>query len=381
MNIITSRSLHLGLYLFVNSLFIAKYFSRVTSYSWLVILAYCSVIISGIYIYDLVVRRNSYQRLLKPATYILLAIMTTGIGTLLIKIDPYSVNVDRWSAVSFFLDHLFKGQYPYAAHTHLCETNFPSPFPVWYLINLPFYLMKDVGLNLIFFLLGTAVLLYYFFESYKSLLLFVLLLAISPAYWWEVSVRSDSLSNALLVFGFILWTTKRHHTLQSNTLLNAIGTGLIAATRLSAVLPLAIYYFRDFWEASWKKKTLFIAVSFAVVAVAFLPFFFWGGNATAFLSRNPFMSQTSVGNRYILLFMIAMGILFSYYWKNYKELLALLSLFVFLFILLSEIALIISRNAYGTIFEDRVIDISYFTLCFPYCLALIVSKYAVVGKN
>ena len=62
-------------------------------------------------------------------------------------IDPYSIKVDRWSAIHNFLTCLLAGEYPYAAQTHL--GGYGSPFPVWQLFHLPFYLLGNVGLSLI----------------------------------------------------------------------------------------------------------------------------------------------------------------------------------------------------------------------------------------
>ncbi|MGC3977322.1 MAG: hypothetical protein QM751_03245 [Paludibacteraceae bacterium] len=150
--------------------------------------------------------------------------------------------MDRWSAVTFFIDSVFQHKYPYSVHTHVSTTNFPSPFPMWYLINLPFYLLGDVGYGLVSFMLLPLMLVLYFSQSYKKTILFLLLFVFSPAYWWEVMVRSDSLSNALLIFSFVTWFYLSDKSLNKNLTLAIIIIGLFASTRFSAILPLALFF-------------------------------------------------------------------------------------------------------------------------------------------
>jgi len=361
------------LYLFVNGLFILKYLPRV-GVSSLLILAIYSVflIISTLLFFSY--HYEISEKTFRIAYWLLLLIMVLIIFGSLIAIDRYSVRVDRWSAVTFFLDNFFQGKYPYAAHTHVSLTNFASPFPVWYMINLPFYIMGDVGLGLIFFLLLTAFLVKYFFTSYRKSFFFLLLLCVSPAYWWEVAVRSDSLSNALLVFAFILWFTKQNYQLSNKFWLSIIVCGLIASTRLSAILPLALFFFRPYVQLSWKQKVIFPLGVLGIVLLAFLPFIFWDTNSWIFFTRNPFMSQTSVGNPFVLLVMMIFGGVAAFYWKNIRKFFSTTSIFIFIFVLSAQISLILTRGIQENIFKDSLYDVSYFTLLLPYCLVFLVDS-------
>jgi hypothetical protein len=303
-----------------------------------------------------------------------LALISIAIIVTLFSIDPYSVRVDRWSAVTFFLDGLFRGDYPYGIHTHVGITNFPSPFPVWYIINLPFYFLGDVGTGLIFFLGLTAFCIRYFFDSYKKSFLFLILLFISPAYWWEIIVRSDSLSNALLVFCFIAWFSKKEYTLSGRFGLAILFCSLLASTRLSALLPLALFFFKPWLNLPWKRKIIFPFALIAIIFLTFSPFIFWDTTTWIFFSRNPFMSETSVGNIYVLLLMILLGCVLAYRWQGMEQFLDFTSLFIFLFILCSQVSLLLTHGTNGTIFTDVRYDISYFTLLFPYCLTSLSEK-------
>ena len=257
--------------------------------------------------------------------------MITGafavIGLALWKIDPLSVRVDRWSATSYFLDALFDGRYPYGVHTHVPPTahSFPSPFPLWQYINIPFWLMGDVGFGLFFFLLLSFVSVRWFAGSYKKALLFLLLLLLSPAYWWEVAVRSDGLRNALLIFCLIFYIEKRRIT------------------------------FSTHWWA-------------VVVAILFfVPYVLWDTETWIFFSRNPFMEQTRQGNFFVTCTVALLGIMLALRSKTFMQCIHTISLMVFLFILLTQIVLFADDGLSRFLLNDDC-DISYFTLSFPYCL-------------
>lgn len=364
-----SLSVQLLLFLTVNALFILKYFDRAGINPYISLSVYVVFIISFIFLYQRLSSKIS-EKIYKSIFFLLIIAIIIAIVTLFIAIDPYTIRVDRWSALSFFWDNIFRGDYPYAAHTHVSKGNFASPFPLWHLISLPFYLLGDVGLGIIFFLILLCFTLKYYFNSYQEALFFLLLLSLSPGYWWEVSARSDSLSNALLVFMIILWFSKTKRTLSNNLLLSIIICGSIAATRMSAIIPLAIFFFRPYLNLTTKQKFIFPIASLLVALLYFLPFIFWDTENWVFFSRNPFMSQTGNGNIYILAFMLILGIIASLNWKNELHYLWVTSIFIFLFILSNQIFQIINAGQ-GNLFSDGVSDISYFNLSLPYCLAFL----------
>ena len=363
-----NRIIQMILYLFVNTLFILKYLPRIDVNTTIPVIIYCVFIIGVFFFYQKKLLKIS-ENLLKIIGLFAFIVVSFLIIIILIKIDPLSVRVDRWSAVTYFLDGLFKGEYPYAISTHVSASNFPSPFPAWHYLNIPFYLMGDVGIGLIFFL---AFFLYSFFlfsKSYKRTFFLLLLLALSPAYWWEVAVRSDSLSNAMLVLSLILIFQSKSWTLHNHLTLIAILTGIIVSTRLSAALPIALFLFPSFLNLNIGKRIRFLAIVSATVLVFFLPYILWDTQDWIFFKRNPFMSQSSVGNVYLLIVMIIIGVYVSVNWKNFEQYLNTASSFIFVFILASQICLIMTKGIQGNIFSDSLYDISYFSLILPYCIA------------
>ena len=362
------------LYLFVNILFIFKYLTRTEISVPLITVLYISGILGFVYLYFKWSPKVS-EKLFKYSSFVLLSITLILIAVGLLYIDPYTVRVDRWSAVSFFLEGLFNGEYPYGIHTHVSETNFPSPFPLWHVINIPFYLLGDVGIGLIFFLIITFVTVKIYFNSYRKAFFFLILLILSPAYWWEVAVSSDSLSNGFLVLTFILWYTKKGYSVDKNFWLTIILCGIIASTRLSAVLPVALFLFAQYIQTNWLKKILFPLSILAFVLVVFMPFVLWTIDGTyVFFTRNPFMSQTSVGNPVFLIIMIVAGIIFALKWKNTDEYFEYAASFMFIFMAGSQLSLIMTRGISGSFFTDSTYDLSYFTLYLPYTLMALASK-------
>ena len=370
--IFRKHSIQIFLFLFVNALFIIKYFPRAgisPVVSLAIYIIFFLFLVSSFYTFS----QKVSEKIFKNAFCGLLIIMILAIVGALIIINPYNIRVDRWSALSFFWDSLLIGKYPYSTHTHLSATSYPSPFPLWHIINLPFYLLGEVGIGLIFFLVLTASSIHLFFKSFRKSFFFLLLLCISPAYWWEVATRSDSLNNALFVFIIILWLAKTNRTLTNSFLLITVICGLVAATRLTAILPLALYLLKPYLKLPWRLRIIFPLTILGIFLLIFSPFIFWDTNNWIFFHRNPFMSQADKGNSYILIFMLIVGYFMALKWKNIHQFFYTSSVFIFSFILLSQVNLIYHYDWSKVLFMDHICDISYFSLMLPYCLAYFTS--------
>lgn len=357
------------LFLLINGFFVVKYVSR-TSVNPLLALVLYALLAVGTFGLLKWKSRICYERTCRYLFWGLISFLILAIVLLLTKIDPYSVQVDRWSAVTFFWDYFFQGKYPYATTTHVSDINYPSPFPVWMALNLPFYWLGDVGYNLIFFLLFAALMLRYYFGSYRQPLIFLILLALSPAYWWEIVVRSDSLSNGFLTFGFILWFSKKDGSLSDNFWTAVLCCGLLASTRMSSYLPLALFFFKPYIQLPWKKMILLPLCILGILFLTFSPFVFWDTQDWVFFSRNPFMSQSIGSNIYQLLIMVALGICLSWKWKSMTQFFSFTGVFMFVFFISSQIIRFYLKG-YDVWDFSQNYDISYFSLALPYCIGAI----------
>ncbi len=353
------------LYAALNIMFLLKYVPRAGVSEALVSLAWIVVAGATIALAALMMRKSK-ERAAMWLTAALTGVMIGMIAVALVKIDPLSVRVDRWSATTYFLDALFSGQYPYGVHTHVSENNFPSPLPFWHYLNIPFYLLGDVGWQLVAFLLLAVVAVWWYTGSWKPTFLFTLLFALSPAYWWEVAVRSDGLSNMLLVFCFVLLVQKKDIGFGNRWWLLALLCGLLATTRLSAVMPLALLLFRPYLTSGWKKMLLFPLIVLAVVFLLFVPYIFWDTDSWIFFSRNPFMSQTSTGSGWVLMMFVALGMLVALLWRTMADYMAAAAWFMFLFMIVSITVVWITSIPRLPFFENPDCDISYLTLALPF---------------
>ena len=357
-------------FLLVNSAFILKYTAR-TPYSPLLFLVLWLVAAAAVvWTFRRIV--SSEGRARWAVTAMMVAAVAL-IAALLIVVDPLSVNVDRWSATTYWLDALFDGVYPYGVHTHVCETNYPSPFPLWHYLNLPFWLMGDVGLGLIFFILLLVVTLQWYGRSWRLTAQALLLLMLSPAYWWEVAVRSDGLSNAILIFCVVLFMERRI-SFTTHWPLAALIVGLAASTRLSAIIPLGLYLAASYLRSSRLSLCLSPLIVVAVVAAFFMPFILWDTTTWPFLSRNPLLTQSSTGNPWTLLAMAAVALLLILrYNKNLWRYMNSTAAFMFLFFLVAITYNHLVNHAGTHPFDDADFDISYLTLSMPYALYAIAA--------
>ena len=282
-------------YLFVNLLFVLKYVQRVTPYYIGVGALY---VVMGVLL--LWVMRRYLQAVKHPAYvgWMFFAVILAGGLYLQYSIDIYSLQVDRWSAIHFFWDECLLGNYPYAAGTHL--GGYGSPFPVWQLFHLPFYLLGNVGLS-VFFVSALFLWVVSRFYGAKSMLVVTSLLLFSPAYWYEIAVISDLITHLLLVASLVLYLYNKQISLSDHVCAIACLAGLLGSTRFIALIPLATLYGKPFLQLSIKDKLVFVFTTIAVFVLTFLPFLLWEGSTLLSFQYSPFVLQTRLGSVGVLL--------------------------------------------------------------------------------
>ena len=153
----------------------------------------------------------------------------------------------------------------------------------------------------------------------------------------------------------------------------AIIAGCLASTRLSAIIPVALYLFKPWLEADWKIKIGFVAIAATILFCAFAPYIFWDTASWIFFRRNPFMSQTSPGNPWILGIMILIAIGIAYKKQTFYYYACTTSVFMFAFMLFTQLG-VIYRSAEPVTLFDICCDISYFTLALPYAIIALILR-------
>lgn len=358
------RILSWSIYLFINLIFCIKY-NPVADIKVLYMLITYPLLILGVN--KLTQYKNIQQR---NGFFILVASCMLLLAFLLMHyIDKYSIDVDRWSALTFWSENLKNGIFPYGTPTHM--GGYASPYPVWQLFHFPFYLLGDTGYGQLFCLLVFFVFLYLNRKRMNSRA-FLLLLALSPGFWWEMSVRSDLLCNMLLVYIFLssmfyygFWEKHRY--------LSALIVGLFLCTKMLVVIPLFIFMFPKFIQLDIKERGKVVLLVLAGLLIPFLPFLFGEHGILNHPEYNPILQQTRQGNIWVVIFLLIMIVFASLKWKTMRDCFFFSGLFLFLLILFVGIEITLYNDINYTIFGDEF-DISYFNVSIPFFLFCINSK-------
>ena len=363
MNILYSNSIQFFIYLLVNLLFVIKYGLRYCSLP--IVLLLCLVYTLSVVFGIRYVKRINIKLLGALSLLLFLSLLVIQNS-----IDPYSIQVDRWSAIHNFIYNLLHGQYPYSAQTHL--GGYGSPFPVWQLFHIPFYFLGNVGLSIALATLVFYCVIYIVYDKAMACYSFLLLL-LSPAFVYEVLVRSDLITNFLLVASIILLLRKYHVTINSHYCRLAILCGLVMCTRLSAIIPFFTYYFREYIQAKWSIRISFPIIVLLVFAISFLPFLLWDSEMLLFFEYNPFILQSRQGNVLDFILFIPIGIFLSLNWKDNIGTYALhTACLLILLVVVTFIHNMYNNNNWDQLFESSY-DITYFNMCLPFVIVAIIN--------
>lgn len=371
MNRIIQRIL-LFLFLIINVLFVDKYASRITEYHWFVSLAY---LIVGALIVWIVIKK------LMSSIHASKWLMVIGLSFLLLAIvlqyfvDPLSLQVDRWSAIHNFLNGMLAGEYPYGQQTHL--GGYGSPFPVWQVLHLPFYFLGNVGLSIFVVVLAFIGTLYYIYSN-KVALMATILLVISPAFWYEIVVRSDLITNIMLMAVLVEWLSYKRIKLGDYPGLVGILSGLVLSTRLIALIPICVLYGYEFLRVDWRKQCVFLLTTILTAVTTFLPFLFWEGSTLLFFEYNPFVLQTRQGS-WIVLFVFAMiAIAMTIYLKENKTYRnAFTGMILNVLVVMAFVEKMWQQNLWDALYSSAF-DITYLTIGLPFYIAHLSCD---LGKN
>ncbi len=356
-------------FLSINCLFIAKYITR-THVNLLVGLSLYLVVIFVLYLF---VKRimNCHDRTIKYLYFSLSLLILTGIVIIQYSTNPYSLMVDRWSAINNFIEYLFQGKYPYLAKTHL--GGYGSPFPVWQFLHIPFYLLGNIALGMCFSFILLSITLRWYFSDYRKPLIFMLFLFVSPAFWYEVTTRSDLFYNLLDCLLIILVFHKNKYSISNHPIIIGIICGLFLSTRLSVFFPFLIYFFKDFMDVNGKQKLIFFSVSVLSFVISFAPLFIWDFHSLMFFRYNPFVLQTRQGSILEVILLLVVAILFSLKWKtDFNKCIHLISYSLLLLVLMTFIHNMILDNFHYGLFTGKY-DITYFNMALPFCVFILCS--------
>lgn len=363
-----------ALFIIINVLFVAKYSARITE-----AVSLCATLSSIVFYYILfrfvipyIYKESSKLKIAKfkvLSVFCLLAF--AGMLAVQYAIDPYSVQVDRWSALHFPIQNLLSGIYPYTANTHLGGN--ASPFPVWQILHIPFYLMGNVGLS---FFAAAALFLWscWKVQGREKTLVVGLLLCTSVAVWYEVAVRSDLITNMLLLAAIInmVFPHMSQQWVEQRRWWIACAVGLLACTRMIVLVPIAILLFPYFIRMNWRRQIATALLTAFVFALTFVPFALWDWQEFYYFQYNPWALQTRQGNPSDFLLFIPLAIFLANHKGNEGKYYRNCALMLFLFVAITFV-----HNMYleenWDLFSSSY-DITYLSTALPFCLLGIIRK-------
>jgi len=349
------------IYLLINSLFVAKYLERTGFPVWIAVSAFVLAIPALLYGISVLPRK-----VFTVATITLAVLTVAGILIMHRAIDPLSVQVDRWSAIDHFLQRLLKGEYPYLAQTHL--GGYGSPFPFWNAFHLPFHLLGDVAIGMTVVVIALIVSVKPITGSAKQACTYLLLLTASPAFWYEVAVRSDLIYNFILCYLILAWWNRKGMSVTSSLRTTAIVSGLMLSTRLAIVVPFFLFLFPGFVEAGPTKRFQFAGIAALTFVLTFLPFVVWDFDQLVFFEYNPFVLQTRQGSPLEPLLLLAMLLPLSLGWKgDFRRFSFFTALTLVVFVAVTFIHRMITDQFHSGLFSSRY-DITYFSMSLPFVI-------------
>ena len=356
------------LYIAVCYIMACKYSMRATEHFGYVSMSYAVILALVTLLFNR--RKTIISRHSEAIFWSMAVIMAVAMAAVQYHFDPMQNQVDRWSAIANPLTAMFSGQFPYSAQTHL--GGYASPFPVWMVFHIPFWALGNVGLSEIFTALLFVISIKAAYGSQAGIKATVLL-ALSLNLWYETAVRSDLISNFLLLASFINLLICKKITFSKYPFMLAAIAGLWLSTRISTAFPLFIMFF-PFWlrlSAGRKVSTLLIAA--AVLCLTFLPFALWDWHELFYAENNPFSLQSRQGRPADSLLLLAVAVIMALKWKGNNKMLMLFS--AIMLILVPVLAYGHNMYVYGnwTDIFNSAYDITYLDASLPFCITLMAA--------
>jgi hypothetical protein len=351
----------IGIYNFVNLLFIYKYSVMVTSHHLATCLVY-AVIVNLLFVILFIRNKKEPYRQYPGGFYLLMTgVITIVLFIFMTQLAPSQIEVARSPALYQWIERFLQGEFPYKAETR------PSALPFLFILSIPFYLLGEVGLLQIaaFLFFSLLVLTNPLKRSIRGGAC-ILFLSISPVFLYELVVRSDLFSNMilLLLFGVLLEKVTEKELKPPSILLLGAAGGFLLATRM-IVIPVYIFVLIPYLRNRRENFTWFIAGSLLSFAVITLPFWFWDN--IYFLDRGPFAIQSSYISTWTIVPIMLLTILEGLKVKSLVQACSSSALVLFAAVFLPFLHCLLLEGWQGAIFDDRF-DISYFAFCLPFLI-------------
>lgn len=352
-----------AIFVIVNMLFVAKYGLRLIGvWAWLLAAIYGSTL----FFWLRLLPRLTAKKAGRCAIWIAFSVMMLAAVVMQYSIDPLTLQVDRWDGLHCPISYLLQGKYPYMAQNHL--GGYASPFPIWMLLHVPFYLLGNVGLS-VFAAIALLLFSIYRRQGQDAAAGAAMMLFSAAGIWYEIAVRSDLITNMLVCTAVInlLHPYLRREWLERYWLWIGIGIGLMASSRLVVLIPIAICLFPYYLKTGWKVQLGFPLVAVAIFVLTFAPFVLWDPNNFFGFEYTPWRLQTRRGYTGDMLLYLPLGVFLAMQWKgNIRRMYSNCALIIIAFWIISVAHRMIDCQVWNLF--SYYYDITYFSTALPFCI-------------
>lgn len=345
-------------YEFINLLFIYRYASRITD-SYLVVFPVYFAVTGLVFFFG---RKIPLFRI-RHFYGLLLFVSAVFLFFLMRQYEPGAIRVARYSALTAWIEDLLGGEFPYLSAAK------PSSFPFTFVVAIPFYLLGDVGLlQILGFLL-------YGYVLYRKLpardrSFRIILLLLSPVFYFEVVTRSELFTNIVFILGYLfLWEINGEKLKGWSFFLYGILGGLLLATR--GIVLLAYLLFFPYYFVKNLRQGLFFGLSILMgFVLTVVPFVIWGllmNPPFDFLKAGPLVIQSSYIPPYLLVTLIVLSLGYSIFYHSKKRVYQVIAGCCFLAVFL-PFCLQVKDHGFAATLLHPEFDLSYFAFCLPFLL-------------
>jgi len=355
----------------INGLFICKYLLRVASPS--VVWGCLGLYVAFLALACLCFYKASNRLFCNAAQWGYLFLLVVSAIGLLSWIPVTSLRVDRWNVIESFFDALLKGQMPYAARSF--NGNVPGPFPVYFVLMIPFYMIREIGYFTVVSIMVFFWVLQKTIRLARNRMAALLFVTASPLFAWEVITRSTIFGNAVLCLGF-LWLLEGEKKALPCRRAVAYGllTGLMAATRGITAIPILIYTSHRFLRPRLFQQFILInGVAGLTFLGTLMPFYIW--DSAKFQISNPLTVQTGFLMRQELLLILLLSVIAGLISPGFRFCLATSGVILVFSVVRSHIGTALWASWSECLFGSAC-DISYYVFAIPF---LAVSIWAEEG--
>ena len=354
-------------YVVVNAMFVLKYGTRQDFCSpYVLLFLYVSFLFSGLFFIEnqraFIDNYKKFNRgfIIGAVVFFLLFVVINFL------VDENALNIDRWSALEVSIDSFVHFKYPYDKLDHLNGTS--SALPGMMIIALPFYLIGDVGLLQPFvFLVTMSIIWKSALENHRKLT-FIFLLISSVAFLWEVIVKSDLMTNVILILLFMFyWNNTYKNEYFKNPIKLAFCLSVLILTRGFVIIPLVIFLFQSFFREKVKVKLMFCVSFLLSLLILLLPILISLPDLQTMIAHNPLFNQTAYAPFWLTILFILAPFFISFLTKNFPQ-----KLHVSFVLIGSLIMGLFIYNAYDEGWNANLygglFDISYLGIIIPFVI-------------